>query len=54
VAGRESRPITADYDAFVLCTNHREYDAVDFAALGVPLIDCRNAARLRPARYYQA
>ncbi len=54
VAGRESRPITADYDAFVLCTNHREYEAVDFTALGVPLIDCRNAARLRPARYYQA
>jgi UDP-N-acetyl-D-glucosamine dehydrogenase len=54
VAGRESQPITADYDAFVLCTNHREYELVDFAALGVPLVDCRNAARLRPARYYQA
>jgi UDP-N-acetyl-D-glucosamine dehydrogenase len=54
VAGRESRPITTGYDAIVLCTNHREYDDFDFAALDVPLIDCRNAARRRPARYYPA
>jgi UDP-N-acetyl-D-glucosamine dehydrogenase len=54
VAGRESRPITGDYDAIVLCTNHREYDDFDFTALDVPLIDCRNAARHRPRRYYPA
>jgi UDP-N-acetyl-D-glucosamine dehydrogenase len=54
VAGRESRPITADYDVLVLCTHHREYGDFDFAALGVPLVDCRNAATKRPARYYQA
>jgi UDP-N-acetyl-D-glucosamine dehydrogenase len=54
VAGRESRPITADYDVLVLCTHHREYGEFDFATLGVPLVDCRNAATKRPARYYPA
>lgn len=54
VAGRESQPITAAYDVIVLCTHHREYGDVDFAALGIPLVDCRNAATKRPARYYPA
>jgi UDP-N-acetyl-D-glucosamine dehydrogenase len=54
VAGRESQPITADYDVIVLCTHHREYGEFDFATLGVPLVDCRNAATKRPARYYPA
>lgn len=54
VAGRASRPVSADYDVLVLCTNHREYADVDFRSLGVPLVDCRNAAASRPDRYYQA
>jgi UDP-N-acetyl-D-glucosamine dehydrogenase len=54
VAGRMSKPISSDYDVLVLCTNHREYADVDFAALGVPVVDCRDTVRRRPARYYQA
>ncbi len=54
VAGRESKPISAEYDVIVLCTHHREYADFDFRALGVPLVDCRNASRLRPERYYPA
>ena len=54
VAGRESKAITADYDVIVLCTNHAIYRDYDFAALGVPLVDCRNAATKRPDRYYPA
>jgi UDP-N-acetyl-D-glucosamine dehydrogenase len=54
VAGRMSKPIAADYDVLVLCTNHREYADFDFAAIGVPVVDCRDAVRRRPARYYQA
>jgi UDP-N-acetyl-D-glucosamine dehydrogenase len=54
VAGRTSQPISADYDVLVLCTNHRDYAAVDFRELGVPLVDCRNAATTRPDRYYRA
>lgn len=54
VAGRPSRPITADYDVLVLCTQHDEYRDFDFAALGVPLVDARNHARKKPANYYPA
>lgn len=54
VAGRESQHVTADYDVIVLCTNHREYADIDFRTLSVPLVDCRNAARSRPDRYYPA
>ena len=54
VAGRMSKPVSKDYDLFVLCTNHAEYSSMDFRALGVPLVDCRNAARLRPEHYYPA
>jgi UDP-N-acetyl-D-glucosamine dehydrogenase len=54
VQGRRSVPITANHDVLVLCTNHREYSEFDFAGLGVALVDCRNAARHPPARYYKA
>jgi len=54
VAGRESQPITADYDVLVLCTNHAEYAEFDFATLAVPLVDCRDCAQKRPTRYYRA
>lgn len=54
VAGRESKPITNAYDVIVLSTNHGSYRDFDFAALGVPLVDCRNAATRRPAMYYPA
>ncbi len=54
VAGRESQTITADYDVIVLCTHHKDYSEVDFAALRVPLVDCRNAVRIRPDHYYPA
>ncbi len=54
VAGRESCAITAEYDVMVLCTNHKAYSEFDFRTLGVPLVDCRNAATKRPERYYPA
>ena len=54
VAGRSSMPIASSYDVFVLCTNHSAFEAIDFRVLGVPLVDCRNAARSRPAAYYRA
>jgi UDP-N-acetyl-D-glucosamine dehydrogenase len=54
VAGRLSQPITGEYDVIVLCTNHREYSNVDFSEIGVPLVDCRDAATKRPKYYYRA
>jgi UDP-N-acetyl-D-glucosamine dehydrogenase len=52
--GRRSVPIGRDHDVVVLCTAHREYGELDFAAIGLPLVDCRNAARRPPDRYYRA
>ena len=54
VQGRKGMPIGPDHDLFVLCTAHQMYADFDFAALGVPLVDCRNFARNRPHRYYRA
>jgi UDP-N-acetyl-D-glucosamine dehydrogenase len=54
VAGRTSLPITGDHDVMVLCTAHEDYRDFDFAALGVPLVDCRNFVTRRPAAYYRA
>lgn len=54
VAGRTSQPITSDFDVLVLCTAHEEYRDFDFASLSVPLVDCRNFARKRPAARYAA
>ena len=50
----ESVPISQNVDVILLCTNHQEYDSFDFKALGVPLVDCRNASTSRPAQYYAA
>ena len=54
VAGRGCVPITSEYDAIVLCTNHKEYETLDFKELGVPLVDCRDASTKRPTQYYAA
>lgn len=54
VAGRSSQPISANYDVIVLCTHHKQYADFDFRSLGVPLVDCRNAAMRRPDCYYPA
>lgn len=54
VAGRTSQPINSDYDVLVLCTAHSAYQSVDFTAINIPLVDCRNAITAKPTRYYAA
>ena len=54
VAGRECVPISSEYDAIVLCTNHKEYESIDFSAFKIPLIDCRNMIAYRKGSYYAA
>ena len=54
VAGRRCVPISQNFDVILLCTNHEEYASFDFQALGVPLVDSRNASSLRPEQYYAA
>ena len=54
IAGKVSVPIDSSYDVVVLCTNHKEYERVDFKKLNIPLVDCRNACHDRPGNYYAA
>jgi UDP-N-acetyl-D-glucosamine dehydrogenase len=54
VAGRKCVPISSEYDAIVLCTNHKEYESIDFSTFGIPLIDCRNVITHREGNYYAA
>lgn len=53
-AGTASTPISDDFDAIVLCTDHEVYGEHDFSGYGGVLIDTRNAIRRRPAGYYRA
>ncbi|MEX1049611.1 MAG: nucleotide sugar dehydrogenase [Akkermansiaceae bacterium] len=39
--GRESRPVSGDYDCLVVATAHSNYDGPSIAALGVPVVDSR-------------
>ena len=41
-AGRNSVPLTGTYDLVLVSTAHDEYKTVNFAALGVPIVDTRN------------
>lgn len=54
VAGRSSVPIADNFDALVLCTNHREYCNFNFREYGTILVDSRSCINHRPARYYAA
>jgi UDP-N-acetyl-D-glucosamine dehydrogenase len=39
--GRESRPVSGDYDCLVVATAHSDYKGADIAALGIPVVDSR-------------
>jgi len=38
-------PVSGEYDLILVATPHDEYRAIDFAALGVPVVDTRNVVR---------
>ena len=40
--GKRSVPVESGYDLFVLVTPHSQYRSIDFASLGVPIVDTRN------------
>jgi UDP-N-acetyl-D-glucosamine dehydrogenase len=46
--GRESRPVSGDYDCLVVATAHSDYDGAAIAALGVPVIDSRGIVPAAP------
>ena len=46
-AGRESAAISRDYELILIATPHDEYRKIDFAALGVPVVDTRNVVQAK-------
>ena len=46
-AGRESAAISGDYELILIATPHDEYRNIDFAALGVPVVDTRNVVKAK-------
>jgi UDP-N-acetyl-D-glucosamine dehydrogenase len=53
LAGRESKPITKDYDCIVIATAHQDYDGSRIAKLGIPVVDSRRLVPPGP-NIYQA
>jgi UDP-N-acetyl-D-glucosamine dehydrogenase len=53
-AGIPSVPVSDDFDAIVVCTDHDPYRTHDFAGYNAALIDTRNAVAKRPSRYHKA
>lgn len=41
-AGRESVPVSPDYDLILIATPHAEYRAIDFSSYTIPIVDTRN------------
>jgi len=44
-AGRTSVPLSRDFDLILIATPHDEYRSIDFASLGIPVVDTRNVVK---------
>ncbi|NTW35789.1 MAG: nucleotide sugar dehydrogenase [Syntrophobacteraceae bacterium] len=53
-AGRTSTAVTADHDLIIIATAHDEFRKLDFAALGVPVVDTRNIVQGNGRLHYRA
>ena len=53
-AGRQSQPVSDQYDVILVATAHREYSGIDFSAYRATMVDTRNCVRSRPKLYYRA
>jgi UDP-N-acetyl-D-glucosamine dehydrogenase len=53
LTGRQSQPITKDYDCIVVATAHHDYDGAEMARLGIPVVDSRRLVPPGP-NVYQA
>ncbi len=51
LAGRASKPLSKDYDCFLLATGHRLFDPSAILAHGVPVVDTRNKLPRGPGVY---
>lgn len=53
-AGRKSMPVSRDFDLVLICTPHDEYRTIDFASLGIPVVDTRNVVKKKGRLCYDA
>jgi UDP-N-acetyl-D-glucosamine dehydrogenase len=53
-AGRESDPVSGDYDLLLIATAHDEYRALDLLSFGIPVVDTRNLIVEKNALCYGA
>ena len=53
-AGRQSVPISGDYDLIVIVTAHDEYAKLDFTSFGIPVVDTRNVVKKKDGLIYSA
>ncbi len=44
-AGMKSEPLSRGFDLILISTPHDEYRAIDFASLGIPVVDTRNVVK---------
>ncbi|MEQ8213433.1 MAG: nucleotide sugar dehydrogenase [Smithellaceae bacterium] len=53
-AGRKSAQISNEYDLILIATAHDEYSEIDFASLGIPVVDTRNVIKQKNALFFKA
>ena len=53
-AGIPSVPVSDEFDAIVICTDHDPYRTHDFTGYRAALIDTRNAVTKQPSHYHKA
>jgi len=53
LSGRTSKPISGDFDCLVIATAHRDYNPLEIANLGIPIVDSRRLVSPGP-NVYQA
>jgi UDP-N-acetyl-D-glucosamine dehydrogenase len=53
-AGRESDPISGEYDLLLIATAHDEYRSLDLLSYGIPVVDTRNLISEQHALCYKA
>ncbi len=53
-AGRKSMPVFGDYDLYILCTAHHQYNDIHPEMLGCPVLDTRGFFQDLPGKVFRA
>ncbi|MEM1222698.1 MAG: nucleotide sugar dehydrogenase, partial [Verrucomicrobiota bacterium] len=54
LAGRQSVPVSDDFDLLIVATNHEVYSDRDYSGFKCPIVDTRNSIKNPPELYYKA